>query len=143
MAQDRDQSASATAKACSPWIALLGDSKTGLLTTYRRDLTPVSTPVSIVVDGSRVLFRTWDTSGKYRRIRSTARVSVAPSTFRGKPLGPDIEAVANVLDGAAAVDASRALARRHRVLHGLLIPLAHRLRRFRTVHLEVTLRVPA
>lgn len=34
--------------------------KTVLLTTYRRDGTPVGTPVHIAVDGDRAFFRTWD-----------------------------------------------------------------------------------
>jgi hypothetical protein len=33
--------------------------------------------------------------------------------------------------------AARALARRHRVLHGALVPLMHRLRGYRTMHYEL------
>jgi PPOX class probable F420-dependent enzyme len=33
--------------------------KTILLTTYKRDGTPVATPVSIAFEGDRAFFRTW------------------------------------------------------------------------------------
>jgi uncharacterized protein len=33
-----------------------------LLTTYRRDGTPVGTPVNIAVEGDHAYVRTWDTS---------------------------------------------------------------------------------
>jgi hypothetical protein len=42
-----------------------------------------------------------------------------------------------LLDGEQARLAAQALARRHRVLQGLLVPLAHRLRRYRTMHYEL------
>ncbi len=41
-----------------------------LLTTYRRDGTPVGTAVNLAVDGDRAFFRTWDTTGKMKRIRN-------------------------------------------------------------------------
>ena len=59
-----------------------------LLTTYRRDGTPVGTPVSIAVDGDQAFVRTWDTAWKVKRIRNNPEVEVAPSTLRGKPTGP-------------------------------------------------------
>jgi len=49
-----------------------------LLTTYRRDGRPVGTPVSIAVDEDRAFFRTWDTTGKFKRIRNNPEVEVAP-----------------------------------------------------------------
>jgi len=44
--------------------------RTVLLTTYRRDGTPVGTPVNIVVDGDRAFVRTFDTAWKLKRIRN-------------------------------------------------------------------------
>jgi PPOX class probable F420-dependent enzyme len=44
--------------------------KTVLLTTYRRDGTPVGTPVNIAVDGDRAFVRTFDTAWKLKRIRN-------------------------------------------------------------------------
>ena len=113
---------------------------TVLLTTYRRDSTPVGTPVSIAVDegGRRAFIRTWDTAGKMKRIRRNPMAEVAPSTFRGRPTGPAIRVQARVLEGEEATSAARALARKHRVLHGILVPRLHRLRRNTTVHIELT-----
>ncbi len=36
-------------------------------------------------------------SGKYKRIRNSSRVKVAPSTIRGKITGPEFEASAHIL----------------------------------------------
>lgn len=109
-----------------------------LLTTYRRDGTPVGTPVHIAVDGDHAFVRTWDTAGKLKRIRNNPEVEVAPSTARGKPTGPAIHARARVLEGGESVYAGRALARKHPILHGFLIPLVHRLRGNTTMHIELT-----
>jgi PPOX class probable F420-dependent enzyme len=109
-----------------------------LLVTYKRDGTPVGTPVSIAVEGERAFVRTWDTAWKFRRIRNNPEVEVAPSTARGKPTGPAIRARARVLEGEESAYAGRLLARKHPVLHGILVPLAHRLMGYRTVHIELT-----
>ena len=58
--------------------------RTVLLTTYRRDGTPVGTPVNIVVDGDRAFVRTFDTAWKLKRIRKNPIVEIAPSTVSGK-----------------------------------------------------------
>lgn len=111
--------------------------KTILLTSYRRDGTPVATPVSIAFDGDRAFFRTWDTAWKAKRLRRNPSVEIAPSTFRGEPMGPAIRASARLLSGDEAKQARRALAARHPVLQGLLVPLGHRLLRYRTLHYEL------
>jgi len=109
-----------------------------LLVTYKRDGTPVGTPVSIAVEGDLAFVRTWDTAWKFRRIRNNPEVEVVPSTARGKPTGPAIRARARVLDGEESAHAGRLLARKHPILHGLLVPLAHRLRGNKTMHIELT-----
>jgi len=116
----------------------LRQTKTILLTTYKRDGAGVATPVSIAFDGDRAFFRTWQTSGKAKRLRRDARVEVAPATLRGERTGPAIAARARLLDGADARGAARALARRHRVLQAILVPVTHRLMRYRTLHYELT-----
>src|SRR5947209_20497682 len=75
---------------------------TVLLTTYRRDGTPVRTPVNIAVDsgGDRAFIRTYDKSWKFKRIRNNPDVEIAPSTFRGQPTGPAIRARARILSGS-------------------------------------------
>ncbi len=110
--------------------------RTALLTTYKRDGTPVA-PVTIVADGERALVRTYDRSWKARRMRRNPRVEVAPSTVLGKPRGEAITATARLLSGEEADRAARAIARRQRILQGILVPLFHRLKGYRTLHYEL------
>ena len=118
-------------------LSPLKDTKTVLLTTYRRDGTPVDTPVSIAFDGERAFFRSYDKAWKTKRLRHTPTVKVAPATVKGTPTGPAIEARATLLDGEQAKLAARALARRHRVLQAVAVPVMHRLARYRTMHYEL------
>ena len=108
-----------------------------LLTSYRRDGTPVGTAVNIAVDGHRAFVRTYDRAWKLKRILREPTVDIAPCTWRGRPTGPALRARARILDGAEAEHASRLIARKHPFFQGLLVPLAHRLQRYRTVHLEL------
>ena len=85
----------------------------------------------------RAFVRTWDTAWKAKRIRNNSEVEVARSTLRGKPTGPAVRAHARILDGDESAYAGRAIARKHPILHGLLVPLVHRLRRNKTVHIEL------
>jgi uncharacterized protein len=74
----------------------LGDEKYILLTTFRRDGTPVATPVWVVkLDGDTIGFWTSSGSGKAKRLAHTARVTVQPCNARGR-----------VKKGSAAVDAT-------------------------------------
>ena len=113
------------------------DTKTILLTTYKRDGTPVATPVSIAFDGDRAFFRSYDQAWKTRRLRHNANVEIAPATLRGKVTGPAVAARATLLTGAQAQFAARALARRHRVLQAVLVPFAHRIKHYQTMHYEL------
>jgi PPOX class probable F420-dependent enzyme len=111
---------------------------TVLLTTHRRDGTPVGTPVSIAVEGDRAYVRTYDAAWKLKRIRRNPTVEIAPATFRGQPTGPAIRARARLLGGEESAYAGRALARKYPLLHGFLVPLFHRLRHYKTMQLELT-----
>ena len=125
----------------SPGLAPFVRQKTALVTTYRQDGRPVGTPVSLAVDGDHAYLRSFETAGKTRRIHNNPRVDVAPSTARGRPTGAAIGATARRLEGAEALRAARLLARKHPVLHGVLVPLTHRLGRAktgRTVHFQLT-----
>ncbi|MFJ8577207.1 PPOX class F420-dependent oxidoreductase [Micromonospora sp. NPDC093277] len=124
----------------SAWAPLVRQ-KTVVLTTVKRDGTVVPTAVSVAVAGERAYVRSFEKAWKTRRIRNNPRVTVAPSTALGKPTGTPVEAVARRLSGNEYRAASRALARKHPMLHGVLVPLTHRLgrrRTGRTVHFELT-----
>jgi PPOX class probable F420-dependent enzyme len=118
-------------------LASLKNSKTILLTTYKRDGTAVGTPVSIAFDGDRAFFRSFDKAWKTKRLRRDPHVRAAPSTLRGAPTGPAIRARAILLEDEQARVAASALAGDHRVLQGVLVPAMHRLRRYRTMHYEL------
>lgn len=77
----------------------LGDEKYILLTTSKRDGTPVATPVwSAALDDESFGFRTSSGSGKAKRLAHTGRVTVQPCDARGK-----------VQDGTSPTDATARL----------------------------------
>ena len=81
----------------------LTDERYILLTTFRRDGRPVSTPVWLVdLGGNELGFWTSSTSGKAKRLAHTARVTVQPSNMRGvvKEGTKPIEATARLVSGA-------------------------------------------
>ena len=70
---------------------------------------------------------------------SATEVNAAePAHFRDPALGQPVRARATLLDEDQAGVAAVALARRHPVLQGVLVPLAHRLRKYQTLHYELT-----
>jgi uncharacterized protein len=115
----------------------LTDQKTVLLTTYKRDGTPVGTPVNLAVEGDVAYFRTWDTAWKARRLRHNQDVTVAPSTQSGKVTGPAMPGRTRLLEGEEARHAARLIAGKHPLLQRVLVPVFHRLTRKRTVHYEL------
>jgi len=108
-----------------------------LLSTYKRDSTPVGTAVNIVVEGDHAYFRTWDTAWKLKRIRNNPEVEFVPCTPLGRPKGPTVRASARILDGEESAHARRLLARKYPLMHGIMVPLAHRLRGYTTMHIEL------
>jgi PPOX class probable F420-dependent enzyme len=118
-------------------FAALADNKYVLLTTYKRDGTPVGTPIHIAARDGHVYVRTFDPSGKLKRIRNNPDVEVAPATGRGKALGASRPARVRILAGAESGVAAEALARKYPILHGHLIPWYHRRKGLKTTQLEL------
>jgi PPOX class probable F420-dependent enzyme len=87
--------------------------KRALLVTYRRDGTPVPTPVWAAPGGGHLYVRTERDAGKLKRLRNDSRLLVAPCTVRGKPLGAPLEARARTLAPVEEQVAERALAARY------------------------------
>jgi PPOX class probable F420-dependent enzyme len=81
------------------------------LTTFRRTGEPVSTPVWAAADGADLVVWTRTDSGKIKRLRHTARVTVAPCEFRGKTTGDAVEGTAEIIDHAEWPSALAALRR--------------------------------
>ncbi len=121
-------------------LARFADQPTVLLTTFRRDGTPVGTPVSIAVEEDHAFVRTYDRAWKAIRIRNNPNVEVAPSTVGGRQTGPGVKARARLLDGTEAKHAAKLLAGKNKILQGVLVPAFHRLKRYQTLHYELTTR---
>lgn len=84
----------------------LGREKYVRLTTFRKDGTPVATPVWLAQDGDALVVISNANTGKIKRLRHTSRVLVAPCDARGrlKEGGTDVEAVATLDESAAGID---------------------------------------
>jgi PPOX class probable F420-dependent enzyme len=97
----------------------LTDAKYILLTTFRRDGTPVATPLwHVVVDGV-VYTSTGANLGKVKRIRNNPDVTISACTLNGRPTGPAYAARARLLSGAESRWANRR--KRNRYLLGFLV----------------------
>jgi uncharacterized protein len=94
-------------------LAEIARCKRALLVTYKRDGTPVPTPVWAAVADGRAYVRSERGSGKLKRLRRDPRLLIAPCTVRGEPLGAPLEATARVLAGTEEAIAERTLARRY------------------------------
>jgi PPOX class probable F420-dependent enzyme len=119
------------------YFAPIAESTNILLTTFKRDGTPVGTPVHVVARGDVAYIRTFDPSGKLKRMRNNPDVEVAPSTIKGRVVGESRPARARILEGAEADAVAAALAAKHPFLHGRLIPWYHRRKGLRTTHIEL------
>lgn len=123
---------------CQSELAVLAGARAVALTTFRRDGSPVMTPVNLAVDGDHAYFRTWDTSGKAKRLRRDERVRLAPCTLGGTLTGEAIPATARRIDADRAARARALIERKHPLLQGFLVRYGHRLTGRRTVYFEVT-----
>jgi uncharacterized protein len=75
------------------------------VSTFKRDGTPVVTPVWCGLEDSLLYFRAEGISGKAKRLRRDNRVLVAPCTKRGRPVGAAYSGIARTLTGADALHA--------------------------------------
>ena len=81
------------------------------LTTFRRSGVPVATPVWAAPDGESLIVWTRADSGKVKRLRHTARVTVAPCDVRGRVKGAAVEGTADFVDRSGWPRAIAALRR--------------------------------
>ncbi len=99
-----------------------------LLTSYRKNGSPVATPVWVVRDGDSLGVWTAADSWKVKRIRARADVLAGPCDLRGNPTGDQLPATAEVVDDATLDRYRQLLARKYGVT-GRLTLLGSRLRR--------------
>lgn len=100
-------------------VEQLGDEQYLLVTTFRRDGTPVPTPVWAVREDDALLVWTVGDSGKVKRIRRDGSVTVAPCNVRGVAKGDPVPARATLL-GVEGGRAVRDLIKRKYGLRGRL-----------------------
>ena len=79
------------------------------LETYKRDGTPVVTPVWFGEENAELYVYSLADAGKVKRIRNNPRVRVAPCDMRGKLKGEWVNGHARFLDGAEVEHANRLL----------------------------------
>ncbi|QWB21341.1 MULTISPECIES: PPOX class F420-dependent oxidoreductase [Streptomyces] len=106
----------------------LGAGKYLLITSYRRNGTPVATPVWVVRDGNALGAWTVADSWKVKRIRNRADVLVGPCDLRGNPTGEQVPATAEIGDPDTTARYRKLIARKYG-LTGRLTLLGSRLRR--------------
>jgi PPOX class probable F420-dependent enzyme len=82
-------------------VADLGRERYISITTFRRDESPVATPVWVVADSGRLYVWTGAQTGKAKRISRNPPVTVAPCTARGTPTGPAVPAQAQIVPSAS------------------------------------------
>ena len=99
------------------------------LESYRRDGTPVRTPLWFVERNGELAFYTMAASGKVKRLRRNPRVRVAPCDARGKVTGDWVDGTARLLEGEDARQVYALLDRKYgwqRRLLNLLVRLRRR-----------------
>ena len=90
------------------------------LTTFRRTGQAVTTPVWFAISLGTIYVETHADAGKLKRLRHTARVTLAPCTYSGKVTGSVIAGNARILtESEESTAASTALAKKY----GFTLPL--------------------
>ena len=119
----------------------LEDEANVCLTTFRRDGTPVDTPVWVVGRQGRLYLNTAAGSFKVKRIRANPAIRLAPCSMRGTVTGAWHSGKARIVNEAAVVEPVRRAFRAKYRWSLLLLPLFARFsRRYRErVFVEVTL----
>ena len=72
------------------------------LETYKKDGTPIRTPVWFVIDNDLIYVITRDTTGKVRRLKNNQDVQIVPCSFKGEPKNEWVKGKAEKIVGEAA-----------------------------------------
>ncbi len=104
------------------------------LTTFRKSGEPVSTPIWFVEKGISIYVWTEKNSWKVKRLRHDSRVRVAPSTYRGRAVGPSVDGTARIVSPQAQEEIENLMAAKY----GRMMRLASFLNRNKeTVAVEI------
>src|SRR4051794_8050793 len=86
------------------------------VTTFRKDGTPVPTPVWVARDGDELIIWSATKAGKVKRIRRSGDVEVAACDLRGNVSGPAVKGQARLLDSAGTDRTRRLMKSKYGVL---------------------------
>jgi uncharacterized protein len=100
----------------TPTFADLAKAQYILLTTFTKDGRPKPVPIWAASDGDRLLVITEAKSWKVKRIRNTARVTMATCTMRGRPTSEAVEGTAAILDKSQTGTVYDAIGRRYGIV---------------------------
>ena len=73
------------------------NARQALVVTFKRSGEPVPTPINFGLSDDKLYFRSEPHVAKIRRLKADPHVRLCPCNLRGKPLGPMVEARADVL----------------------------------------------
>ena len=83
-------------------LSLFLDQKYVNLETYKRDGTPVRTPVWFMIDGDIVYVVTREKTGKVKRLKNNQNIRIVPCSFKGKPESEWMKGIAQKVTGEEA-----------------------------------------
>ena len=92
-----------------------------LVTSYRKNGTPVATPVWVVRDGDTLGVQTQADSWKVKRIQARGDILVGPCDLRGNPTGDPVPATAEITDAATSARYRTLIACKYGILGRLMI----------------------
>jgi len=83
-------------------LSLFLDQKYVNLETYKKDGTPVRTPVWFMIDSDIVYVVTREKTGKVKRLKNNQNIRIVPCSFKGKPESEWIKGIAQKVTGEEA-----------------------------------------
>lgn len=123
----------------NPEVERLAGAKYISLTTFRKDGTPVSTPVWVTTEEGYLIVITDGDSGKVKRLRRNHHVTIAPCDVRGNLQGDPVNGIATVISDPELIERAEHLLRQRYGLAARVMGLLSKLRGGRdTVVLAVT-----
>lgn len=125
-----------------PTLEQLSSEKYTSLTTFRKDGSPVATPVWVLPAGDGAAVWTVSDSWKVKRVRNNPRVTLAACDVRGNVRGEAVEGRARIGDHAERDHFAGALARKYKML-GVFGTLRYRLGKRQRERITVIIVDPA
>ena len=96
------------------------------LETYKKDGTPIRTPVWFVIDDDLIYVITRDSTGKVKRLRNNHDVRIVSCSFKGEPKDEWIKAEAENIAGDEADKAIKLRKKKYGMSARLIVYLHHK-----------------